>query len=167
MSNGMRAFGVVVLAVALWLSGIASCGASTPAVRFSESLPSEALGLPQLGEAVGAVQTERLTDAKLSEEDQSSLGQAMSLARREIQRPTERQAQLEQNRNAHFFASNPGQKLGVRFLPGGACVESKYEGRDWQATFRLADRPATAEVAAKGITSSLKCALRNVLSASY
>jgi len=121
-----------------------------PRLEIGEVLPSVALGLPQLGAGEALAEADPLLLVELSEADNISLGQAMSRARREIRRPTELQAELEQNRDTHFFASNPSQKLGVRFTSNGARIESKFKDRDWQADFHLESRPPMAEVAANG-----------------
>ncbi len=119
-----------------------------PRLRVGEPLPSESLGLPQQASTTPAAEPGRLAAEKLSRTDQVSLWQALSKARREIRRPTARQAASDTHRGVHFQASNPGQELAVRFLSSGARVVSARADREWQATLRLADLPETTEVAA-------------------
>ncbi len=132
------------------LSGHVFALEERPLIVEGDVLPSERLALPDLAGAETPAAAERLTDAALSAEDQVSLGQAMSLARRAIRRVTEGQAEMEQNRDALFLASNPYQHLGIRFTEQGPRISSTYKGRDWQALFRLSDRSKPEVIAAKG-----------------
>ena len=151
----------IVLVLALVWAGVMSSPAAPvaapgadvaqPRLRVGEPLPSESLGLPQQAAAPPAVEPGRLVAEELSRTDQVSLWQALSTARREIRRPTARQAASDTHRDVHFLASNPGQDLAVRFLSSGArVVSAPRAGHEWQATLRLAGRPETTEIAATG-----------------
>ena len=140
---------VVGVGCALWWGQTSVAGetAPRPLLRSDGPLPSETLALPRMESPAHAVEPGKLATEELSETDQVSLWQALSKARREIRRPSARQAERAADADVHFLASNPGQGLGVRFLSEGARVQCVRADRRRQATLRLAERPEPTEIA--------------------
>ncbi len=122
----------------------------TPRIVESGPLPSEALALPRLTAVAAVSDAGRRRNEMLSAEDQVSLGQATSCERRAIRRVADRRAELEQNREALFLASNPHQHLIIGFTEQGPRVSSRCRGRDWQVLFRLSGHTKPQVIAAKG-----------------
>lgn len=82
-------------------------------------------------------------------EHDNSLWDALSSARRMVQPLNSHEASLPENEGVRFFASNPGQRINVRFLDGGVKIQPGTEA-EWSATLRLADvgeaaRPALSD----------------------
>jgi len=123
--------------------------AGVPRITVGKALPSERLGLPQLSKAMHDT-SPSLGVPELSQETRKELWQAFGEAQRQIQRLTERQAEVPANLGVHFFASNPGHELSVRFRSDGALIQSKLDGKDWQCLFRLVNGKIPQTIAAKG-----------------
>jgi len=76
------------------------------------------------------------SDAQISRE-QSTLLQALDVARHEISPITTSQASMEINRGVRLFANSPGQHLTARFMDGGVKLQSGYPDRTWSGTLSL------------------------------
>lgn len=67
--------------------------------------------------------------------EQNSLQTALREARHAVYQITEKDREHPQNREARYFAANPGQQLTARFLGDGVKIESG-RNEDWAAIFR-------------------------------
>lgn len=87
---------------------------------------------------------------KLEKDEQSSLWEALSEARRQVEPLTGQQAQMPPNQGVRLFTQNPGQKLTVRFLDQAVRIQSGRKAADWQATFSATSLPRATSISTSG-----------------
>jgi len=118
---------------------------SSEAIELAEAKQH---GDGQTGSTVSGLTT--LTGAEsLPQTEQQSLWKAFSDARHEIRPLTERQKEIKENQDAHFFAQNPGNQLVTRFMDDGIKLGSGYAGRSWEGKLSL-DRGPPIEIRQQG-----------------
>jgi len=108
-------------------------------------------------ESAGGAAAEPLTELtsmkgaeSLPQTEQASLWTAFSEARREIRPLTDHQRTMPENEGAGFLASNPSQKIRVRFLDDGVRLLSAYPNRDWEGVLSLGVGYGAREIRQKG-----------------